>query len=364
MTAESTIEMIQAHLRGSVGRYWPGAVPESLTLRTVQERPAARLYWYELDAGGEPRRLVVKVPLPPADFAGAGHGASRPRLFTPLDAATKYRQEYAALEALDAHFRQVGDPRFRTIRPLDRIDAARAFVTEVVPGSTLKRELARASRLRPGGLPSSLGEAVERAGAWLRAYHALPMPNATARQSTAAEFVANVRRFAEHLARMTGRRRLFEDIARSAEGAASAFPDPVPLGLTHGDFAMRNVLVTPTGEVAVLDTMAQWRSPIYEDLAKFHLSLRSTRPQILTAGLAFSPHRLGALNARMLAGYFDGAPVPSIQIRLYEVLLLLDKWAFEAALGAGALSPMGRYRRAMTDLWFRREARALLEQVA
>jgi hypothetical protein len=95
---------------------------------------------------------------------------------------------------------------------------------------------------------------------------------------------------------------------------------------------MRNILVARDARVTVLDTTAIWTAPVYEDLAKFDLALRVSRVQTYSHGLAFSERRLRLVHAWLLGGYYGAEPVPYDQIRLYGLLLLLDKWSFELAL--------------------------------
>lgn len=360
--ANEEIQIAQ-HLERSLGTYWPGGDGWRIRLRSAQRRAGARLYWYDVLGAEPPRAVVVKLPQPPSDDAPPSGRTLRPRLVTPMDPARKYEREYAALQALETHFERIGDPRFQAIRPLDRIDGLGGFVTEVVPGSSLKRHFAAASRATVRPPPPSLWRAMEGAGAWLRAYHRMPMPHATVRQGERADYIANVWQFAEHLSSVVGRAEFFRSLARAAESSAPALPDPLPLGLTHGDYAMRNILITPAGRVAALDTLAQWRSPIYEDVAKFGLSLRSTRPQILSHRLAFGASRLERALESFYAGFFSDGEIPRPQIRMYELLLLLDKWSFERAVLPRGRSPAARYARHATDSWFITEARTLLTRV-
>ncbi len=41
------------------------------------------------------------------------------------------------------------------------------------------------------------------------------------------------------------------------------------------------------------------------------------------------------LEPAFLEGYFDGRPIPRAAIRVYELLLVLDKWAARVSRGSG-----------------------------
>jgi hypothetical protein len=126
----------------------------------------------------------------------------------------------------------------------------------------------------------------------------------------------------------------------------------MPLGLGHGDFAMRNVLVDH-GRIVVMDTRARWRAPVFEDLAQMIVALRANRPQLLSQGALFDGHGLRRLENALLTGYFGGSTVPRLEINLFIVLVLLDLWsaAVERRRVRPATAVLGRlHDRAMDQL--------------
>ena len=104
-------------------------------------------------------------------------------------------------------------------------------------------------------------------------------------------------------------------------------PEELPLGLLHGDFATRNILVGHRHRVTVIDTLAKWHTPIFKDIGCFLANLRLSWFQIISQGLAYRSSTLATYEQAFLKGYFGEAPMPTEAIRLYEILAALDIWA-------------------------------------
>jgi aminoglycoside phosphotransferase (APT) family kinase protein len=166
------------------------------------------------------------------------------------------------------------------------------------------------------------------------------------------------------LAAATGQHAMFDRLAVQIETAAhNQFTTELPLGLAHGDFAMRNVLVRSGDTVFVLDTAATSLAPVYADLAKFSLAMRVSRAQVYSQGAAFNEKNLRIADKWLLQGYYGDAPAPEEQIRLYGLLLLLDKWSFEHALLSGRTSLSDEIKRRLLLSWFKRLAGSMVESL-
>lgn len=360
-TRSSEREAIERHLSDNAGRYWPDlSGSSSLTLLRTQERLHTRLYWYRIDFILGFREVVVKVPGDPEDISSGGD-LGRPRLSTPPPLVDKYALEYKALELLSRHFTALADPRFGAVPILDRISDVRGIVMEEINGVRMNRLFMRLGRLHPGRPPDILRRAVENAGAWLRQYHLLESSHAVTRQSHRAEYVDLVDRNCEYLATaLPARRALFAELAECTRAAAMrALPQELPLVLGHGDFAMRNLIVQPRGRVFVLDTLALWREPAYEDIGRFLLTMRFVRPQVYSHGVFLGEAQLRIVGRWLLDGYYGVEPVPTAQIRVYSVLLLLDMWSAEVGRQAPGPRAVDWVKSHLTNAWFARQARQL-----
>ncbi len=143
-------------------------------------------------------------------------------------------------------------------------------------------------------------------------------------------------------------------------------PELLPVGLGHGDYAPRNILIGPGARVTVLDTFAKWRVPIYEDIGFFLTQLESCFPQVISQGLAFSSEQLAVYERAFLKGYFGEEPLPYPSIRLYEVLALLDKWSSTIASfhqRTNSNRPVGRLRLILATRYFKRRTKSLLSEI-
>lgn len=362
---------VAQHVQYVAARYFPALSGGRIDVRLLGEqvRPASIHLLYEVSAGDARHAVRVKVPL--LQLGSAGIPAeeaegSRPRL-TPLTAvAEKFELEHLALTEIQRHFEALADPRFGAIRVLDYLPEQRAVVLEECAYPTLRALFASQTRLRPRIGTRALDGAFRNAGAWLRSYHGLkkqePVPS---RQRHRHSFVEMVNAFTAYLGEMYGDRALFKRTADAVgELAHGLLPEELPLGLGHGDYAMRNIFIGPEDRIVVIDTLARWRTPIYEDIAYFLVGLKANGMQTLTQGLAYRESVLAHFEAEFLAGYFDRRPVPCEAIRLYEIQALLDLWAFTAApssLPAGSIKT--RLRRWSAGQVFRRYLIGLLRSL-
>ena len=292
--------------------------PVIQTVRAVQ-RPFSELYEYTLQACDVQQAVIVKVPFldksrPPAQ-------ADRPRLFPPVAARDMAALECHTMRTLERHFTEVNDQRFGSVRVLDFVRDPDAIVMQKVDGVTLRSLLEDARKQRD----YACGEVFHNTGRWLRELHSLSGHEHTQERTvTRTEFAEASLQFVEYLARFNPPRwlkPLGEQLLREAE---THLPDLLPLGLAHGDFAPRNVIVSPPGRVTVLDTLARWRAPIYEDIALFLVSKRLT--QAMATVFAWDSPKISQWSHEFLSGYFGDASIPQQAIRVFICQALLDRW--------------------------------------
>jgi hypothetical protein len=243
------------------------------------------------------------------------------------DPADKAELEFRTLSRIHNHFTERDDPRFGAVRILDYLPESRALVMEHVPHPSLSRLILKGCR--PVRRSAQIETAIRNAGSWLRVYHQLPgLAHTRDRHETREDFIHSLREFAGFLATTQRDAAGVENVATHVESLAhDILPDFLPLGMSHGDYAPRNVFVGPDEQVIVFDTLARWRAPIYEDIAHFLLALKLARPQVYSLGLAFNEKLIARFEQEFLRGYFQDETIPLGAIRLFEKLLLMDKWA-------------------------------------
>jgi aminoglycoside phosphotransferase (APT) family kinase protein len=229
---------------------------------------------------------------------------------------------------------------------------------EAFEGRPLHRLLVRGSFGRAPELrPATLAR---RAGHWLRVLHDVPAEDRPVRQGSRADLAEAFMAFGAYLARQ-GVATDLEPVVAAGVRAASELPDPLPTVVSHGDFAPRNILVDDAGRLAVIDLLARWQSPPYEDLAGFLVALHTSRANAATRGLLFG-RAVERLEPAFLGGYFGPAPVPRQAIRVYELLLLFDKWSARASR-AGSHASLARVRERMIDGYFDARSRLLARRL-
>jgi len=294
---------------------------------------------------------------------------ARPRLFTLCDVQDKAPFEYAALSAIHQHFQRLADPRFCTVRPLAVLPQDRTIVMEDARSTNLARLLERCHRLAFSRKPLRIQKAIRHAGAWLRRYHGLsPLLHTRVRHAEREEFLDSVRRIGSFLIGAVGYDQLLRAaMDRVAAVAHSALPAQLPLGLSHTDFAPRNVLVDAAGSVAVIDTLGRWQAPIYEDTGYFLMALRTGALQMVSQGWWLPQALLDEFEQAFLDGYFECASPSRQAVRLFEVQSLLYRWV---SISHGAHESVGirrlakRCRLAATNRFLANQLQLLMKELA
>lgn len=318
-------------LQHNARHYFPelNGCDSAVELIECSRRAASTLYHFRLGPGELERRVLVKVPTPyvVATAASSASLEDRPRLIGLADPALKFHFESRALHAIQTHFGALNDERFGYVRVLDVLEENRAVLLEKISYPAL-RTLLLLSALRGKRRHHELVlTALTNAGGWLREFQRIPLANPTSYLATRDDFTAAVDRLADYLVNVGAvepefRRRLSAEV----KAASSELPSALPTSILHGDYAPRNVLVGPKGQVAVIDTLAFSQVPIYLDVAYFLLALKTSASRIYSGGLLLGSTWLNKLEQHFLRGYFGGETIPYEALQLFEVLTALDKW--------------------------------------
>ncbi|MEX0818159.1 MAG: phosphotransferase, partial [Pirellulaceae bacterium] len=307
---ESRAANYHAGLRG-------GAVRSRLERASL--RPFSELYEFTISSGATAQRLLVKLPFP--NRARPPAAADRPRLYWPVAPELLAPLEHAAMRHIEEHFSQLNQPQFGCVRVLDLLHGPDAIVMGKVEGTILRASAVASASQRND---RDAVTAFENAGRWLRQFHQLPnLPHTKPRTTTRDDFIAMTNGFADYFPTVGAppwMASVCEFLMRDSESTLS---QDLPLGLAHGDFAPRNVIVSSGTRITVLDTLARWRAPIYEDLALFLLSLQLSRgSRALLAGDSIG---LTTLSRAFLSGYGDDGECEWPVLRLFILQALLDR---------------------------------------
>jgi hypothetical protein len=328
------------HLREHALEYFPECEtsPPEIRFEWKEVRRGSTLYGFNVAMGPEARKILIKVLSGDEDQEPptGDPEKDRPRLIRSLglEPGEQCEREYKALSIIQDHIRELQDPRFEAVPVYGILPAERAIVMELVARPTLRDLLGfplppwrRSTR---NGVPDP-ALLFRNAGAWLKMFHELERPEPlTARHVRRDEFVAFTLEVTGFLTRVVGQPAFFRRVAERVETTArSVLPDMLPAGLSHGDYALRNVLAGPEGAITVFDTKAAWRTSIYEDIGYFLTDLKCNTVQVMSLGKALGT-RVSVYEAAFVEGY-SGRNVPLTAIRLYGIQACLDKWAAIAA---------------------------------
>jgi aminoglycoside phosphotransferase (APT) family kinase protein len=338
-THPSILEELRAHL----GEWYPD-LAGGVRVDLIDQDPRARSQLMRVRVvgpGAAADRTIILKHVPDEPVAVD----ERPRLVAPMDPADRLAHEFVALDLVARRFADLDDPGLGAVRPLGILPVSGALAMEAYDGRPLHQTLIpgfvrQSAELRAPRL-------VRRAGHWLRAFHDLPPDDRPVRQGTRSEVAAAFEAVGAFLAEH-GAASDIDDVVRTGIRSVSRLPEPPPLAVCHGDFAPRNILIDATGRVAVIDISVRWLAPIYEDLASLLVALRMNRANALTRGMVFGP-AVGRLEPAFFHGYFGGGPVPRAAIRVYELLLVLDKWSSRLSRASQPSGRRGLPDRAIDD---------------
>lgn len=370
----SQSQFFSHHIKINAASYFKEFATDEVTVSLEYEdrRPASVLYRYSINKNDYRQFVIVKIPLFRGDTIKDNGNlvdidGRRPRLVPKTDQDVKYQFEYSALTAIDKFFSRLNDPRFGTVPILDFIPEHNAIVMEEVQQSSLNQMFAKTSFFRNSRI--NLDAYFRNAGAWLRQYHQIPKGNdVECRNLQRSDFTKSTLEFTSYIRKFLHDDCFFRWVdSMAVDMAQNHFLEELPSGLGHGDYALRNILVNSDGQITVLDTLARWRVPIYEDIGYFLIELKTNWLQVLSQGLAFGNEILNRYEHEFLSGYFENEEIPYGSVRLYEILVLLDKWATIAnpdGVRHTSRSTLIKVIKTLsTNIYFRRLTESLLQDV-
>jgi len=292
------------------------------------------LFEFRLSDGQSSHNVIAKAPFSTRrlrqDFAFSTIHSPKPSLFPLSDLHSKGLHEFRALSVIFNQFTKLNDPRFSAIRPLDVFGEPLCLLMEKANDQDMRvfcRKVGRTRRQARGKL-DKLVSAIHNAGAWLQRFHRLPLlAHTECRNAHRNDIIATIEAFSAYIDSHASSSTAFTNLSRSLISAAErVLPAILPLGLTHGDFAPRNVLQSREGRVTVFDTQGRWYGPIYVDLAHFLVALKVSSAQICSNGWYNNSQVLAIYEDHLFRGYFENRSLPLGAIRLFECLLLLEWW--------------------------------------
>jgi hypothetical protein len=331
---------VSRHINSNALKYYPSLDRADSEVRLISEqhRSSSSLYRFEV-VNHLVRYNILAKGIDLANNPKRGENVttdSRPRLAPgPTDYRVKPWLEYTALKAIYEYFEKLGNPSLGAIRVLDFIQNTQTIIMDEHRDPSLRSLFAKTNRLNHlRGKAPDLRRTFFNAGAWLKAYSTLPkVENVITRLPHREDFNESVIKLTDFLSRISGDASFFQRVEKTVIPAANVIvPANLPLGIGHGDYAMRNILVGANDKITAFDTCAKWKVPIYEDIAYFLIQLETNGLQVLTQGLAIHANALAAYQREFLAGYFGETHIPIEVIRLFQIQSLLDSWSSQVSI--------------------------------
>jgi hypothetical protein len=360
------------HIRKSAPKYFPRFRHESIhvQLLTREQRATAVLYRFQVSDNAQVRSVFVKVPhlASPKDRV-RGTLSEKPLLYPKTDVRERHWLQYTALTTIYDYFTSLNKESLGAIRVLDYLPQYHALFTEESSDPRLRKIFLENNRMYSAWTTDQLMDVFENVGTWLRVYHTMPKEeDVKIRHSKREDYLEDVLKLTEFLGKSLRDGPFFHRVAVTVTSRASqVLPESLPLGLGHGDYAMRNILIGSNARVTVLDTFAKWRTPIYEDIGYFLNELKMSYPQVISQGLAFSSAQLHTYECAFLRGYFEKQSIPYAAIRLYEMLALLDKWSSVVAKSSQQqrlTRITSRLRMILINRYFEKRTKSLLAEIS
>jgi hypothetical protein len=360
------------HIRENASQYFTGFDSREIEVKFKerQERPASILYQFSVGNKVKNHGILVKVPLNRDRWMSESTEPSyyKPSLYPKTGTSDVHKLGYTALRSISEYFSSLGKQDLGTVRVLDYLPDHQAIITEACGDPSLRQLFLKTSRFR-GGIPyRELVPPIRNVGRWLRLYHEMSKEeDVQIRHAHRHDYIEAVNKLTDYLGAASNDQPFFQKVAETLERSATKIlPESLPLGLGHGDFAMRNILVGKGARITVIDTFAKWRTPIYEDIGYFLSALKMTAPQVISQGLVFSPKQFATYEQAFLEGYFETEPIPYSAIQLFEILSLLDKWSSVVAhyyQRRGKFKNFRTLKSILTKRYFKISTKTLLRKI-
>lgn len=359
----------QQFLESKAPEFFPEFDVEGICVNQIREDVRAYSDLLEFNVGDkkDQRVVIVKIFKDGEDLeeVQSASKAKKPRIYSRTPADSKSRLEADSLKMIYQHFHGKEGQRLGAVRFLAHLPEKQALVQEKVTAENLRSMLIHANRLRSAFAPSLSVDIFVLAGQWLREYHQIYAENQIQeRLATKKELVEAIDLLSGYLSdTVSGSSNLKKLWAKIVPLANELLPEQFPLGLSHGDYAPRNVLVEPNGVLLAIDTFANWRAAIYEDIGYFINSMYTMSGQVASMGLVYPAKKLMVYEQAFLKGYFNDIHPHYQAVKFFEFLALLDKWASFTQRNLEAGNLQGKVRQLIGDPYFNRRAKIIYQEI-
>lgn len=309
----------------SIRRQVEAALPAQYRPLDSWSAPRTREWSWHIDATGAGSRLLVKI--------SRWEGVETLEKAMAAGAQRDTEGEFAAMVSIAEAVERSGDEGLAAVRPVAYVPEVNAIVLEWLEASPLGARLTRAASAR------TARTLLERAGRWLRVGHEALGPSIVGPLDGHAAWSG----WQAAIARMSRVPRGLREGAEVVAGVGERLHGrPTRSGTIHGDFSLRNVLVTGDGRVAVIDPN-RYQGPLVVDPATLAAELMVGRWRLATGGTFPGTARIHRWVRWLLDGYGDH----DAEVFAYEcAVAVMGRWlALEAYTSPGRRLAVAANRR-------------------
>lgn len=302
---------------------WCGAGAHFDATQTPQVRSFGHSFIARyLITGSKPQVILVKIAHSPnqSDLQAALENESLRALA---------QDEMTQLQATWQAFQELGDPDLIAVQPLAYLPAWNAIVMFEVEGQTLRNRLV--SPLIGFSQPQASAQLIQhlrKSSQWLWHYHNHVGGSQTGLASKPL-MQARLDKISEDVTVRLGLHLDAPNYLSAIKSHMDTVSGMEPVAQLHGDFHCTNIIVTPRGQICVLDPRANSsRQSVYNELATLLIDMHLKPIPILTGG-RFTQTFLDQSRQAIVESYFKPGEFSQSLLDFYCACEAIFKWSMD-----------------------------------
>jgi len=367
MNEDSVFTYLREHVRRNVGNYYPDLTSTGVPfLRATGLEQSRRSFRWEIEidfAGiGETRTIVAKIHKKPTTQLMS-------EAISCHESVKAGRNEYERLCDVYSFISKAEDKKLGALRPLDYVPSVNAVITEKIDSSNLLEKIVRLDTL-DGGRPyyeERIKNYVRSCANWLRLFHEKGAVDLDKQSYRFGEFADSLdlamRRLRERGVGQGCLSFVTKHIKKEMLAVSTQYEESEVVGV-HGDFQAKNIVVG-NGKIYALDMEGQRAGLLYEDVARFMISLRLRSILAILKGFLVKEKYTRILQSEFLFSYFKNQAFSIGLLKFYLIKAIIQKWNRVCLANASLEQKAFRHRcflKLMVNPLFMREIKHIVRE--